>query len=143
MPASERPLLAIVAVDDSTIVFQEKAMQQMGRGSTGPADTVGDGECLFRSFSQQQAAHNCDRGTAWAMQNSEQAQLGFAAARLRAADALQHTPDITTKVIAHAAQIVSCLADYKCLVVCATDCKVGGRWSDPSVSLDALQIDRG
>ena len=94
------------AVDDSTTVFQEKAMQQMGLGTTGPADTVGDGECLFRSFSQQQAAHNCDRGTAWAMQNSEQAQLGFATARLRAADALQHTPDITAKVVAHAAQIL-------------------------------------
>ena len=92
------------AVDDSTTVFQEKAMQQMGLGTKGPADTVGDGKCLFRSFPQQQAAHH--RGTAWVMQNSEQAQLGFVAAQSGAADALQQTPDITAKVVAHAAQIL-------------------------------------
>ncbi|DBB00845.1 TPA: hypothetical protein ACH3X1_000768 [Trebouxia sp. C0004] len=69
---------------------QQTFCQQMGIGSKGPADTIGDGECQFRGLSQQQSVLDGSRGTVWAMTNSHEAQSRFAQERLTAATGLEN-----------------------------------------------------
>ena len=54
---------------------QEQFPEQMGLGTKGPADTIADGECQFRGFSQSEAV--ISKGTVWSMSNSEEAQSGY------------------------------------------------------------------
>ena len=91
--------------------FQLLSMQQMGLGCKGPTDTAGDGECMFRAFSQQQACHDRNRGTAWAMDNSEAAQQAFGPARTAAAAEFETNPELRASVVKYAAHIL----DRACL----------------------------
>ena len=116
VPAPEHPLLAMFVEDNSLTAFQRLSMQRMGIGTTGPASTVGDGECLFRSMSQQRAARSIDKGTVWAMSNPQQAQIDFAAQQVQAAETLQHDSDIRARVVANAAQILNPAAPNRALL---------------------------
>ena len=90
----------------SLTLRQRSYMHHLGLGTKGPTDTVGDGECLFRGFSQQQAVQDSDKGTAWAMSNSLDAQKGFAAARVAAATVLRSDQVIRAGITVNAAHIL-------------------------------------
>ena len=90
----------------SLTLRQQLYMHYLGLGTKGPTDTIGDGECLFRGFSQQQAVQDSDRGTAWAMSNSLDAQKGYAAARVAAATVLRSDLVIRAGIIVNAAHIL-------------------------------------
>ena len=84
---------------------QRPFLEQMGLGTKGPADTIGDGECQFRGFSQSEAV--ISKGTVWSMSNSEEAQSGYASARSIAVAAIRANPVVQEGIVEHASQVTS------------------------------------
>ena len=84
---------------------QRKLLEQMGLGTKGPADTTGNGECQFRSFSQSEAV--VCKGTIWAMTNSDEAQSGYASAMSTAAFGIRDNPVIQEGIVDCADQLTS------------------------------------
>ena len=79
--------------------------QQLELSTKGPADTLGDGECLFRALSQAQAV--VSRGSCWAMTHSTEAQSGYLEARSIAAAEIRDNGLIQAGIVEYAAQIAS------------------------------------
>ncbi len=101
---------------------QRRFLEQMGLGTKGPADTIGDGECQFRSFSQSIAGFS--KGTVWSMSNSEEAQSGYASARSIAAAAITTNSVIREGIVEHADQLMrkgACCGAQVDIIVIAPD----------------------
>ena len=85
--------------------LQRQFLEQMGLGRKGPGDTIGDGECQFRGFSQSIAV--ISKGTVWCMSNLEEAQSAYASARHIAAAAIRVHFVVREYIVEHASQLTS------------------------------------
>lgn len=90
---------------DGLAEIQKQSLEQMGLGTKGPADTIGDGECQFRSFSQSEAVVR--KGTVWSMTHSEEAQSGYVSARRTSAAAIRASDALQKGIVDRAEQLTS------------------------------------
>ena len=65
--------------------FQRDVLSWLGLVTLGPADTIGDGECMYRAISQQLKVVTGQYTAVWAVQHSELAQTDFQQLRQDAA----------------------------------------------------------
>ena len=82
---------------------QREFCEQIGLGTRGPAGTVADAECLFRSFAQSDAM--ISKGTLWAMIHSEGAQSKYAVLRHTAAAQIRGNSLIQDGLVQYAEQL--------------------------------------
>ena len=82
--------------------YQQAVLVWLGLVTLGPADTIDDGECIYRAVSQQLRMWMPAHGTLWALQPSEQAQDTFEGLRKEAAQEILRNKWLRQRLVSQA-----------------------------------------